>query len=197
MPVSNVLLAVPFCCLFVGAFNAGAADEVKTKPFGGKPHVIPGKIEAENFDRGKPQEAYRDFDEKNLGADYRGPTQVDIEKRPDASNGYGVGWTRKDEWLVYSVSVASSGTYEVEFPVASNKKGGKFHLELDGKDISGPIQVPDTGGWQRLKKIKKKGLRLKKGRYLLKMVMDSEGPSGSIGDIDYLLFTKQRNPSPQ
>ena len=65
----------------------------ETKPFGNKLPVIPGKIEAEHFDLGKAAVAYYDVDEKNLGADYREPTQVDIEKRSDASNGHGLGWT--------------------------------------------------------------------------------------------------------
>lgn len=69
------------------------ADE--TKPYGGKPHGIPGKIEAEHWDLGKPDVAYHDVDEKNRGENYREATQVDIEQRSDASNGHGVGWTRK------------------------------------------------------------------------------------------------------
>ncbi len=53
-----------------------------SKPFKGKAYPIPGKIEAEYFDEGKPGVAYRDNDVKNSGANYRGPTPVDIEQRP-------------------------------------------------------------------------------------------------------------------
>ena len=171
-----------------GTLCSYADSTAKTKPYGGKPHVIPGRIEAEHYDEGNPLEAYRDTDKKNHGVDYRRATQVDIEKRADASNGHGIGWTRKGEWVVYTVLVKESGMYDVAIPVASHKKGGTFHLEFGGKDVSGPIQVPDTGGWQKLRMIKKKGLRLQKGIHVMKMVMDSEGPSGSIGDIDYLQF---------
>ena len=90
-----------------------------SKPYQGKAHQIPGKIEAENYDEGKAEVAYHDIDKKNHGANYRGPTQVDIEKRSDASNGYGIGWTRKGEWLHYTVEVKESGTYNIEIPVAS------------------------------------------------------------------------------
>ena len=112
-----------------------------SNPYKGKPHQIPGKIEAEHFDEGKPGSAYHDLDEKNLGANYRGPTQVDIEKRPDASNGHGIGWTREGEWLNYTVEVKQSGTYSLEIPVASNKKGGVFHLEIGGKNKCNPDPV--------------------------------------------------------
>ena len=46
--------------------------------------------------RGASGVAYQDTDEANRGADYREATQVDIEKRSDASNGHGIGWTRKE-----------------------------------------------------------------------------------------------------
>ena len=158
--------------------------------FGGTPHAIPGRIEAEHYDEGEAGTAYVDSDEKNHGADYRGVTQVDIEERSDASNGYGVGWTRAGEWLAYTVEVKEAGRYVVSFPVASNKKGGQFHLEVAGRDVSGPIEIPDTGSWQKLVMISTETVELPAGRCVLKMVMDSEGPSGSIGDIDYMEFRR-------
>jgi len=168
---------------------AAAADDTR-QPFGDKPHVIPGKIEAEDYDRGRAGVAYQDVDQKNEGADYRGPTGVDIEKRDDASGGHGIGWTKPGEWVSYSVVVKEPGTYSVKFPVASNRQGGTFHLEIDGKDVSGEIEIPDTGSWQTLKTITAKGIQLQAGKFVLKMVMDDAGKSGFIGDIDYLLFEK-------
>ena len=161
-----------------------------SKPYKGKAHRIPGKIEAEHYDEGAPGKAYHDVEEKNLGADYRKATQVDIEKRSDASNGHGIGWTRKGEWLNYTVEVKESGIYSIEIPVASNKQGGIFHLEIAGKDITGPIRIPDTGGWQILKLLQHKNVKLTKGRHVIRVVMDEQGPSGSIGDIDYFKFVK-------
>ncbi len=178
------ILYIPFL-LVTGFIQAGS------KPFKGKVYQIPGKIEAEHYDEGEPGKAYHDNDVKNSGANYRGPTQVDIEKRPDASNGHGIGWTRKGEWLNYTVEVKESGAYSIEIPVASNKKGGIFHLEIAGKDITGPIQIPDTGGWQILKLLHHKDVKLTRGRHVIRAVMDSQGPSGSIGDIDYFKFVKQ------
>lgn len=161
-----------------------------TKPFKGKIHSIPGLIEAEHWDEGKAGVAYHDVDEQNRGENYREPTQVDIEKRPDASNGHGIGWTKKGEWLVYTVDVKESGTYRLEVPVASKKKGGTFHIEMDGKDVTGPISVPDTGSWQTLKLITHKNIKLEKGIHKMKVVMASEGESKSIADIDYFKFVK-------
>ncbi|MFK8112924.1 MAG: carbohydrate-binding protein [Rubripirellula sp.] len=168
--------------------SIASSEEVETKPYGGKPAAIPGKIEAEHWDLGATQVAYSDIDQQNRGADYREKTQVDIEKRDDASNGYGVGWTKKGEWLIYSVDVKQSGVYSLSIPVASNKQGGEFHLEIAGKDVSGPISVPDTGGWDKLKEITHDEIQLKAGRQRIKVVMDEEGASKSIGDIDCFVF---------
>ena len=169
---------------------AAVLVQADSKPYKGKVHQIPGKIEAEHYDEGKPGVAYHDVEEKNLGADYRKATQVDIEKRSDASNGHGIGWTRKGEWLNYTVEVKEAGTYTIEMPVASNKQGGIFHLEIKGRDITGPIRIPDTGGWQILKMLHHKNVKLTKGRHVIRVVMDEQGPSGSIGDIDYFKFVK-------
>lgn len=179
-------------CLYFGlsliAITCQAVVSAETKPFQGKRAEIPGKIEAEHYDLGPAGIAYHDVDEQNRGAPYRESTQVDIEKRDDASNGHGVGWTRAGEWLIYSVTVKQSGTYSLQVPVASNKRGGTFHVEIDGQDVTGPLQVPDTGGWDRLERIKKEGIQLRAGECQMKIVMDSVGPSNSIADIDCLIF---------
>lgn len=170
----------------------GRAPEYHGTPYRGTAHRIPGLIETEHFDEGGPGVAYRDVDEANHGAAYRGVTHVDIEQRPDASNGYGIGWIRAGEWLIYSVIVERSGAYHVEIPVASQKKGGIFHIEVAGKDVSGPIEIPDTGAWTKLETIRLDGVKLHKGNHILKLVMDSNGDSGGIGDIDCLRFSLMR-----
>lgn len=177
--------------ILVTSSVAAADDKQKSTPWKGIPQAIPGRIEAEHYDDGPSGVAYADKEQKNLGEPYRRNTEVDIEKRSDASNGHGIGWTRKDEWLHYTVNVAKHGEYTVTMPVASNKRGGLFHIERDGEDISGPISIPDTGGWDKLKTIQHTGLKLTRGVQTLRVVMDKQGPSGSIGDIDYFEFRCQ------
>ncbi|REK17595.1 MAG: hypothetical protein DWQ42_22330 [Planctomycetota bacterium] len=173
------------------AADSAEAAAATTTAFGGKRHAIPGRIEAENYDEGEPGVAYHDLDEKNHGADYRGVTQVDIEPRTDASGNHGIGWTKAGEWVTYSVVVQESGTYDVSFPVGSGGPGGTFHLEFDGQDVTGPIEVPDTGSFHTLKTIKKEGVELEAGEYLMKMVMDADGETGWVMDVDYIEFEKK------
>ncbi|MDP7266940.1 MAG: carbohydrate-binding protein [Pirellulales bacterium] len=175
--------------LVVSAAHPTRADEAQSRrPFGGKEHAIPGKIEAEHYDEGKPGEAYHDVDEKNHGANYRGVTQVDIEKRDDASGGHGVGWTKAGEWVTYSVVVKESGDYDVKFVLSAPSKGGVIHLDFNGKDATGPIAVPNTGSFQTLGSVVKKKVPLKAGEYVMKMVMDANGKSGYVADIDSIEF---------
>ncbi len=161
-----------------------------TSPFGGIAHRIPGTIEAENFDEGTAGVAYRDLDIENQGAPYR-TTEVDIEARPDASGGHGVGWTKAGEWILYTVDVAATGTYTVEIPVASPKAGASFHIEVGGKDVTGPIDVPNTGSWQKLQTITKTGIHLPAGRSVLRLILDKESEAQSVADIDLFRFRKE------
>jgi len=162
----------------------------ETTPFTGKSSTIPGLIEAEDWDKGEAGVAYADADEENRGEDYREPTAVDIEKRADASNGHGIGWVKPGEWLIYTVDVVEDGPYTIEIPVASKGQGGTFHIEMDGKDVTGPITIPDTGSWQKLFVLRHEGVALSKGTYKMKVNMTKGGPGGGIGDIDYFKFVK-------
>jgi hypothetical protein len=185
----NRFQAYTLVCLIAITPLAPAAESTeKPKPFKGKVQTIPGVVEAEHYDEGPAGVAYVDVDEKNHGVDYRGATQVDIEKRSDASNGHGIGWVREKEWVLYTVEVKKAGVFRLEIPVASNKAGGTFHIEFGGKDVSGPLTIPDTGGWDKLKTIKKEGVALKAGKQMMKIAMDKDGESGGIGDIDLVRF---------
>ena len=52
------------------------------------------------------------------------------------------------EWLEVSVTVASAGTYALDVRVANIGTGARFRIEIDGIDRTGPMNVPNTGGWQ-------------------------------------------------
>lgn len=181
--ISGALEVPPGCLENEGGTPASA-------PFHGKPHAIPGLIEAEHWDKGAPGVAYSDSTADNKGENYREETQVDIEKRPDASNGHGIGWVVAGEWLIYTVEVAESGKYRIEMPVASPKLGGLFRIEMSGKDVTGPIRLSNSGDWKKLVMLTHEGVLLEKGTYQMKVVMIENGETNGIGDIDYFKFVK-------
>jgi endo-1,3(4)-beta-glucanase len=127
--------------------NSVAVQVGNQLPYGGTAWPIPGVIEAGKFDTfegGKGQNiAYFDTTNANTG-DYRLDEYVD--SKTSIAEGATVGSIATNEWLEYTVDVAQSGLYSFAFRYASGNAvgGGPFHLEMDGKVISGDISVPST-----------------------------------------------------
>ena len=143
--------------------------ELKVQAF--KPNAIPGTIEAEDFNTGCPGEAYSYWDEANAGGEYRANDGVDIEKY---DGGYDITRTAAGEWLTYTATVNKTGNYQAAFYIASVFDDSKMHLEIDGKDQTGIIVIPNTGGGQTWKEVKKI-LKLDAGQHILKLVIDNRG----------------------
>lgn len=141
---------------------------------------IPGRIEAERYDADGAGVAYSDSTVGNSGGQLRSDN-VDIEV--SSSGGYDVGWITAGEWLRYSVNVQSAGAYAVRVAVAPQSAGGSLHLELNGQDVSGPIAITATGGWQTWTTVEVKGVNLPAGQVALRLVADASG-----FNIDYLDF---------
>ena len=166
------------------------------KPFGGKAWTIPGKIEMENFDEpgyGAGNDSYSDSDtddhgvESNGGKSYREGTGVDIYKK---ATGYVVGYNQADEWLEYTVNVASAGDYTMFAAVASGGTTGSFKLSIDGKDITEEIAVPKNEGednFDDFGKVKA-NVTLPAGEHILRFTV-----TGNWMDIDYIQFASGKD----
>lgn len=127
------------------ALLATASISYASTPYPGTSNAIPGTIEAEDYDLGGEGDAYHDTSIGNNGSSYR-TDNVDIEVCTEG--GFNIGWTVTGEWLKYTVNVATAGNYTITSRVASEATTGKFHIEVDGNDVTGPIVVGSTGGWQ-------------------------------------------------
>jgi hypothetical protein len=172
----------------VGNFNYfKITPSVPSTPYGGTPATLPGTIQAENFDDGGSGRGYGDMTAGNAGGKYRA-TDVDIESTNDGGSGYDVGWVSAGEWLNYSVDVMSAGTYDLEIRVASAGAGGTFHIEVNGVDKTGPLTVPNTGGWQAWTSIRPPAIALSSGPQVWRVVMDNTG-STAVGNFNYLTVT--------
>ncbi|MCA9272590.1 MAG: family 16 glycosylhydrolase [Phycisphaerales bacterium] len=115
-------------------------------PFGGTAAVLPGVLEAEEFDEGYPGDAYFDCDIDNNGGAFRTGVDVDIEAIP--SGGFNVGYICAADWMEYTVDVQTPGEYNAVARVASDPGAGAFRIERDGTDLTGAVNIPATGGWQ-------------------------------------------------
>jgi Carbohydrate binding module (family 6)/PLD-like domain len=155
-------------------------------PYSGTPIALPGTIQAEDFDNGGSGVAFSDTTSSNLGGAYRPTTAVDIEASSDTGGGYDVGWIAAGEWMNYTVNVGAAGTYTIEARVAALGAGGTFHIAVNDVDKTGPITIPDTGGWQSWTSITKANVSLAAGNQIWRIVFDSPGPSGIIGNLNYI-----------
>jgi subtilisin family serine protease len=176
-------------------WTAGGAAPPSSTPFGGTAAPIPGLIEAENFDDGGEGIAYHDLTPGNQGGQYR-QTDVDITTAADVGGGYALGYVAAGEWLKYSVTVATTGSYTLEARVASLGAGGTFHVEVDGVDATGAIAVPNTGGWQSWQSISAPGISLTAGSHVLRLVIDTNGATGWWGNLNYLRWSASPPPTP-
>jgi len=195
--VAALTCAFDFPSLRVHAQGSG-------NPYNGSPAALPGLIQAEEFNEGLPNVAYSDTDSTNNGdtnGTYRPGTQVDIETATDTSGGYpnggqSIGWAFATEWLNYTVTVAAAGTYSIGVRVASNGAGGVFHIEVDGVDKTGPMSVPNTSGWQAWKTIYKAGVSLNAGQQVWRLVMDTNGSTGAVGNFNWIAVSQAFGSTP-
>lgn len=164
----------------------------------GVPHTIPGRIEAENFDRGGSEVAYHDYDSGNNGnSNYRSGEQVDISSTSDSGGGNHVGWTEANEWLEYTVNVQTSGTYTFQARVVNNASGGKFRMEMDGSNKTGSIIVPNTSTWSNWQTIEKT-VSLSQGQHIMRIYYETVASGGAqhVGDYNWFNFIKGSGTTP-
>jgi hypothetical protein len=88
--------------------------------------------------------------------------------------------------LSYSVDVTSAGNYGVDVRVASAGAGGTFHIEVNGVDKTGPLTVPNTGGWQTWTTIRYPAIALSSGPQVRRVVMDTTGTTTAVGNFNYI-----------
>lgn len=170
------------------------ADTVEMTPlvreaFGGEPAAIPGVIEAENYDKGGNRFTFYDRDAANKGKSYR-EDAVDVVSIEDATcgsvacKGYAVGYTEVDEWLEYSVKVASDGQYNVSVNVATASETSKILLLVDDEAIGDTVAFEkiDTT-WNVYKEIDIGTVDLAAGEHVLKLAI-----AGSYVNVDWIRF---------
>jgi glucose/arabinose dehydrogenase/PKD repeat protein len=165
-------------------------------PYLGTPISVPGKVEAEYFDKGGTSVGYFDLTPGNEGGVLRPSEDVDIEGSADVGGGANVGWFVAGEWMTYTLNVTQAGLYTVSTRVASVADGGSFHIEFDGVDKTGPITVPNTGGWQTWRDVAKANISLPAGTVVMKVVADSNNGWGFAGNFNYFTLSAGSQSAP-
>jgi hypothetical protein len=118
-------------------------------PHGGTPAAIPGTVLAENYDTGGQGLGYSVTSVNGSDTSYRCDA-VNLEQTSATGGGDDLGWNGGGQWFRYTANVAAAGTYTVTFTVASpSGVTDAFHLaNSTGTNLSGPVNIPATGGWE-------------------------------------------------
>lgn len=154
------------------------------KPYGGSAAVIPGKIEAENYDEGASGMAYFDQSDGNKCDDYTNHYRKDDVDLKEISGGVAVGSFEGDEWLSYTVDVKKDGDYDVTLHLGEGNDSGSLSVEFDESNVSFDVSVKKLGSWGTFDDVKvSKKVSLKKG--VQNMVIKN---TGSWIDVDWIQF---------
>ena len=151
-----------------------------TTPYNNSAIVIPGIIQAENFDVGKEGFSYHDSDDNDEGqAKYRTDNGgVDIVT---CKGGYALGHTAKGEWYEYTVRIKEAGPLDVIATVSSGISTSSFIIseviEETVHDLC-KISVPQTGDndWSKYETVPQEGSihlgYFEKGIHVLRITID-------------------------
>lgn len=144
-------------------------------PYNDNPYQIPGRIEAEEYDKGGEGVAFHEADDSgNQGQATLRNDEVDIENTTDNSGQYNICYTRKGEWLEYTINVSATGTYNLDLRVAADGDGKTLHIEMDSIDVSGEVSIPSTGGLQTWGTVTVNDINLTQGQHVMRIAFDSD-----------------------
>lgn len=162
-------------------------DTTPPTPYNDIAVKIPGRIEAENYDIGKPNRAYYDKDSDNQGNAYR-EDGVDIVQLDslDKSKGFAIGYTEEGEWMRYTVNVSESSVYEIRVNMATASENAGVKLYIDGKAISENIIAEQGEDWSNYSAISTKTSEISAGEHVLKLEI-----TGNYVNVDWIEFCKE------
>jgi len=97
-------------------------------------------------DNGTPQQPSTLIQAESYGT----MSGVQTEATTDTGGGQNVGYIDTGDWMAYyNVNFPTSGTYNIEYRVASLNGGGTLSADLNaGSTVLGTRTIPSTGGWQ-------------------------------------------------
>jgi hypothetical protein len=141
--------------------TAAGYAQASDAPFAGTAAAVPGTVQAANYDTGGFGVAFRAVPPNPQGSGLNGTGNsyrsdgVNLEATSDTQDtsgggAYDLGWTSSGQWFKYTVNVATAGTYTVGLRLSSPSgvTDGLHIANSSGTNLSGNINVPDTGAWQ-------------------------------------------------
>ena len=154
----------------------GMAYPSQLTPYWGIPALIPGtgSIDIAYYDRGGEGVAYHDFEPANRGnGKFRFEEGVDTDVATEGP--YNIGYTFPGEWLKYTVKVEYTGLYASYSRVATPNANCIQHMEVDGVNVTGLMNIPKGTGYQNWVTVQGKDVQLTEGEHVVTYVVDAAG----------------------
>ena len=73
---------------------------------------------------------------------------VQTETTTDAGGGLNVGYINVNDWMDYTINVATAGTHTLWLRVATPYTGQTLQVKNSGGTVLATVNLPQTGGWQ-------------------------------------------------
>ncbi|WP_347052415.1 RICIN domain-containing protein [Flavobacterium olei] len=124
--------------------------------------------------------------------DYSAMNGIQTEATTDTGGGSNVGYAETGDWLAYnSVNFPTTGSYLIEYRVASGVTGGRLSSDLNGGTIIlGNVDIPNTGGWQNWQTVTQT-VNVNAGTYNFGVYIQNTGMN-----INWIRITKVGNAAP-
>lgn len=133
--------------------------------------MVPGTIEAKNYDEGGEGIAYHDVDANNAGLIYRPDEGVDLSGDGGSTHVY---WIVASEWIEYTFEVEEEGNYAIKPYFATVPGFGNFKLLIDNEDVSGKIRVTGTGSFINFQAFEVNPVALEAGTHIMRFEFDTD-----------------------
>lgn len=154
-------------------------------PYFGAPLQIPGRIQAEDFDRGANGTAYRDNTPGMAGGNVYRQDSVDVDLKPNANGSHTLGWFETGEWTAYTVNVTQAGSYDITIQGGSVDANRQLSILFNDQPVAANIAVPVIANWDTSTSFVVRGIALNAGIQQMKLV----STQGFL-DVDYVEFTR-------
>ncbi|HEV8292007.1 MAG TPA: carbohydrate-binding protein, partial [Tepidisphaeraceae bacterium] len=69
-------------------------------------------------------------------------------------------------------------------------RGGAFHVEVDGRGVSGRLSIPNGGKNAAWKTISKSNISLTSGKHVVRIFFDSATSKKSAGNFNWFKFVR-------
>jgi Domain of unknown function (DUF1929)/Carbohydrate binding module (family 6) len=146
------------------------------QPFGGQTQIIPGTLEAENFDEGADGVVFhKKTPVINSNATNDTSRNAGVTTYPDANSQLAIAGLEAGDWFEYSLEVARAGVYDLNYRVKAPTKS-IVKLSLDGAPVGnatdGAFVIPYLGSTDWLR-VKQNAVVLPAGKHVLRLSFDA------------------------